>query len=143
MCSYDVVDEPVQTPPPPDDEDDVGGGDVRYRMDIDDDDDADDGGGVKDVLFGKRRQPRSFLGDSLSRIREFVLSRVLSSFLNNDDGGDGGGDGCGGRLYSTRSVLHAHPNLNPMGAMRGRWEGAAMTMETTTMDVLLPCQRSS
>ncbi len=120
VCSYDVVDEPVQTPPPPDDEDDVGGGDVRYRTDVDDDDDDDDGGGGKDVLSGKRHRPRSFLGDSLSRIREFVLNRVLSSFLSNDDGGDGdgGGDGCGGRSYSTR-VLRARPNLNPMGAMRG------------------------
>ena len=97
---YDVVDEPVQTPPPPDDEDDVGGGDVRYRTDVDDDDDDDDGGGGKDVLSGKRRQPRSFLGDSLSRIREFVLSRVLSSFLNNDDGGDGQGEWLAG--------LHGH-----------------------------------
>ena len=79
MCSY-VVDEPARAnSSSAGRRGRVGGGDVRYRTDVDDDDDDDDGGGGKDVLSGKRRRPRSFLGDSLSRIREFVLSRVLSS----------------------------------------------------------------
>jgi hypothetical protein len=116
VISYDVVDDPP-TPHPPNNDDRRGENDVRDRMDVDDDNEDDDDEGAP----LKRRRSRSFLSDSLNRIREYVLNRVLLSFLNNDD--DDGSGGCngegmhGGKSFDDR-VLRARPNLNPMGAMR-------------------------
>jgi hypothetical protein len=55
---------------------------------------------------------------SFDRIREFVLSHA---FLFRSDGGEV--DGSGATQDAVFPVLRAHPNLNPMGALRKRRRG--------------------